>query len=179
MEWIFSLLKKPGLEDYIAAGCIFTNQTHVLAGLQTKRGVEKISGLGGMKKTGESCERTALREMLEELFELKIPDEILTELIIHIKPQGIYLQGTYVLIHYSFEQLQGILELVKPWLESTVLYERFPLNLTELIFERKQSVIAEITSLCLLPLKSPMLLDTNFLNDIEYILNIEKNSLAV
>lgn len=179
MEWIFSLLQKPRLEDYIAAGCMFTNQTHVLAALQTKRGVEKISGLGGMKKTGESCQHTALREMLEELFELKIPDEILTQLILHIKPQGIYLQGTYVLVHYSFDQLQLILELVKPWLESTILYERFPLNLTELIFERKQSVIAEITSLCLLPLTSPILLDSHFLNDIEYILNVEKNSLAV
>jgi hypothetical protein len=179
MEWIFSLLKKPGLEDYIAAGCIFTNQTHVLAALQTKRGVEKISGLGGMKKTGETYQQTALREMLEELFELKIPDEILSLVTLHIKPRGVHLRGTYVLIHYSFDQLQSILELVKPWLETTVLYERFPLNLTELILERKQSDLAEITSLCLLPLRSPILLDSHFLNDIEYILNIEKTSVAV
>ena len=179
MEWIFSLLKKPGLEDYIAAGCIFTNQTHVLAALQTKRGVEKISGLGGMKKTGETYQQTAVREMLEELFELKIPDEILSLVTLHIKPHGVHLRGTYVLIHYSFDQLQGILELVKPWLETTVLYERFPLNLTELILERKQSDLAEITSLCLLPLRSPILLDSHFLNDIEYILNIEKTSVAV
>lgn len=179
MEWIFSLLQKPRLEDYIAAGCIFTNQTHVLAALQTKRGVEKISGLGGMKKAGESYEHTALREMLEELFELKIPDEILTQLILKVKPQGIHLQGTYVLVHYSFDQLQIILELVKPWLESTILYERFPLNLTELIFERKQSLLSEITSLCILPLTSPVLLDSNFLNDIEFILNVKKNSVAV
>ena len=179
MEWIFSLLKKPGLEDYIAAGCIFTNQTHVLAALQTKRGVEKISGLGGMKKTGETYQQTALREMLEELFELKIPDEILSLVTLHIKPRGVHLRGTYILIHYSFDQLQGILELVKPWLETTVLYERFPLNLTELILERKQSDLAEITSLCLLPLRSPILLDSHFLNDIEYILNVEKTSVAV
>jgi hypothetical protein len=95
MDWIFSLLKKPGLEDYIAAGCIFTNQTHVLAALQTKRGVEKISGLGGMKKTGESCERTALRETLEELFELPKDESEVNDDFIETAEVQTYTQEAY------------------------------------------------------------------------------------
>ena len=45
------------------------------------------------------------------------------------------------------------------------LYDTFPKNISELIFNRKD-INSEITHLCLLPLKENLTIDNNFMQDI-------------
>ena len=54
--------------SFIGSGVLFTNQTNVLAGYNIK--INAISGIGGKPVDTEDPDVTAIREMLEELFEL-------------------------------------------------------------------------------------------------------------
>jgi hypothetical protein len=62
--------------DYKAAGVIFTNNTHIIAGFQQdeQANVCAFSGIGGKKEISdeEIPKFTAIREMLEELFDIQV-----------------------------------------------------------------------------------------------------------
>jgi hypothetical protein len=70
MNWLTCLFKQTQFTCE-AAGIVFTNGTHILAGYQPRKKNPHISGLGGSKQKDESYMQTAWRETLEELFELK------------------------------------------------------------------------------------------------------------
>jgi len=71
--------------DYKAAGVIFTNNTHIIAGYQQDEQNEQantyaFSGFGGKKELSDNDNPnfTAIREMLEELFDIQVNSSNIT-----------------------------------------------------------------------------------------------------
>ena len=150
------------------AGCLFTNYNHVLAGYQPKKKIPFISGFGGKKLSNENIIETAIRETIEELFDI---DYVPFELIYRIKkinPTKVVTQDNYLMLVYSFEQLLDILHISKEII-STNLYLSFPTTIPDLIINRIINNKAEISQLCLLPYTKNLKIDPIFILDINLI----------
>ena len=132
-----------------AAGVVFTDGRLILSGYQHLKKKPFISGIGGSKEPGETYTDTALREMIEELFELEtIPPGLIAALN---KPGRVLQSDTYVRLVYTFEDLESILKLMKSYDLTSPLYNTFPETLMDLLFLREAKATAEISHLCLLP----------------------------
>jgi hypothetical protein len=175
MEWLAKFVRtKTPLEDesnFMGAGCIFTNEAHVLAGFQPNKKTPSISGFGGKREATETHMQTALRETLEELFDMKPISPHLIELIeANLKPTRILKQktkdGLYYIIHYTFEDLKQILNFASSYCIDTPLYEKWPTNVQRLIFYRKMGKASEVSQLCLLPFIEKITIDENFKKDL-------------
>jgi hypothetical protein len=134
-----------------AAGVVFTDGKLILAGYQPLKKTPFISGIGGSKEPGEGYKVTALREMVEELFEVPPPAELIAELKTLRSPKSILQTGTYVRLVYTFEDLEAILKCIKTYSLKSPLYDTFPETLMELLFDRRPKAKVEISHLCLLP----------------------------
>lgn len=166
-SWLMRLFGPRGtIKDYKAAGCLFTNGTHVLAGLQKKHGRQVISGFGGSKREGETYTRTALREVIEELLEVNVSDSVLVTIELRVKPAKINLRGSYVVLDYTFDDLEEILRLAEPFCRDTPLYVFFPWTVTDLIYNRTKTQ-GEVSTLCLLPLEPTLTISPDFLGDLQ------------
>jgi len=152
------------------SGCIFTDKTYVLAGLQVKKERKLISGFGGMALENEESIHTALRETIEELLGLFDIPQILDDIFVHFLPRRFYQNGPYLLLHYTFEDLEDILKTIRDYNIQSPYYDTFPLNIQDLMFHRKKNKDAEIQCLALLPLEDGMQLDDAFLGDIALLL---------
>ena len=110
-------LPQPGPDPslvFSAAGILFTNQTHVLAGYQPHKEKPCITGIGGSKNEGETAIQTAWRETIEELLESDpIPREFLTLCEKELAPTCWFSRGEYICFQYSFEDLMRFLKLAK------------------------------------------------------------------
>jgi len=164
------------LNDYNAAGIIFTDKIHILGGYQPHKRTPFISGIGGMKELSETYMITAIRETLEELFDLEnIPSILLYELVEKLKDKPIMQNDNYISVICTFEDLQIICNLLKEHNIVSRLYGEIPNNLSDLIFKRKINKDSEIAQLCILPLvnhniKNPFI-DSYFINDINQLLD--------
>jgi NUDIX domain len=138
--------------SYKAAGVVFTDGHLILAGYQPLKAAPFISGIGGSKEEGETYKETALREMVEELFETSVPPALLAELKTYVShsPRKVLRSATYVRLVYTFEDLVDMLAIMKKHIKSP-LYATFPLTLMDLLFHRRVGAKAEISHLCLLP----------------------------
>ena len=140
--------------NFTGAGCMFFNEQYLLAGYQPRKQKPVLSGLGGKREGEEDILTTALRETLEELFELEtVPLEWITAIQESVPNKGLLKNGEYVSVLYSFDDLQKILDLLKEKGCQSQLYEYFPTNLLPLLFNRRQlKTPPEISHLTLLPL---------------------------
>jgi len=164
MEWFTNLFKEEyTLENFKAAGCLFTNNVHVLGALQKKS--QKISGIGGKREENETYIQTALRELVEELFEVNPPETLLCTLQDIVNPKKVFMNNSYVNVVYSFDDLEMILTFVKYYCKDTTLYNTFPTNCMTLIMDRK-NVSSEIRQLVLLPCEKNVCIDLEFIKDI-------------
>lgn len=174
MEWFTNIFKeKYTLENFKGAGCLFINQNHVLGAWQKK--LRTISGLGGKREEGETYMQTALRELIEELFEVKPSSILLWTLEDVVKPKKVFLTGSYVNVLYSFEDLEMILTFAKYYCKNSSLYDTFPTNYTALITERKKNVSSEIGQLALLPFEKDICITLDFIKDINIVYYREWN----
>lgn len=141
-------------EDYEAAGCAFTDGKLILAGYQPNKPQPFISGIGGMKEEGEGPLDTALRETLEELFEIQETSPYISELKATLNPSKVIQNKTYILLAFTFEDLDAILRILKSRGATSKMYSTFPETLFELLFDRKilEDEKHEISHLALLPL---------------------------
>ena len=142
-------------DKYKAAGSVFTDGKIILAGYQPLKRQPFISGIGGKKEKGETYMQTAMRETLEELFEFKtIPSKLIEELKVSVIPQKVLQNGNYIIVLYTFKDLADMLKIINKYKLQTLLYDAFPMNLMERIFNRKLQVEfkPEISHLALLPL---------------------------
>jgi len=148
------LVNTEGLTDpegYKAAGCVFTDGKIILAGYQPRKKVPTISGIGGKKEAGETYMDTAIRETVEELFEVEVSADLIKELKA-IPPEKIVQNGSYIIAVYTFINLEEMLKHMKRKGITSKLYDTMPLTLMELIFNRKLVENPEISHLALLPL---------------------------
>jgi hypothetical protein len=184
MDWVKKLLflrsiKKvkstvdlPTFPDFDAAGVLFTDECHVLAGYQPNKTNPKITGIGGKRIDDEHYMKTALRECIEELFEV---DTVPLELIEHIQtsttPLDYFMNKQYVTIVYSFDTLEAILSLAKKHGIKSPLYSTHPYTLMDLIFHREHTYTSEIGAFALLPAcyynGITQIIDVDYLNDIQ------------
>ena len=139
--------------NFTGAGCLFCNDQYVLGGYQPRKQKPMISGLGGKKEDGEEVYTTALRETIEELFELEtVPLEWIESIQQELGSRVQVPNGEYISIVYSFEDLHRILQILQTKGAQSPLYEEFPTNLLSLLFNRKQlDWPPEISHLVLLP----------------------------
>jgi hypothetical protein len=151
-------------------GCIFTDKTYVLAGLQVKNERKLISGFGGMALEQEEFIHAALRETVEELVGLFDVPQIIDDLFLHCMPQRFFQNGPYLLLQYSFQDLEDMLKIIRDYNVNSPYYDTFPLNVQDLLFGRKKDKGAEIQVLALLPLEDGIQLDDAFLSDIALLL---------
>jgi hypothetical protein len=153
--------------DFVAAGCLFTDGTHLIAGYQPQKMVPGINGLGGKRLFGEPYFHTALRETLEELFDVTVNSGFLILLETAIKPSQVILNGTYVLLQFSFDDLKILLQYASTYCKWTPLYETMPLTINDLIFNRKYTSDSEISHLCLLPFIKGISIHNDLSSDIQ------------
>ena len=152
---------------YEAAGCLFTNKTLILAGYQPGKSASHITGIGGTRMPGEMVQRTAFRELLEELFHVeKLPDGLLDMIEYIAVPSAVRQNGNYAMIILSFDQLEIILKICRRFSIKSPLYETIPVKLTDLIFNRRLDTTAEITHLTLIPFDKNIKFDPYFIEDI-------------
>lgn len=141
------------LDDFDAAGVAFITNTHILTGYQPHKSQPSITGIGGKREQGESYIQTALREAVEEIFHVSYIDHRLLVKLTHTcKPLTTIVQNSYVIVVYDFETLNSFLKIIKSYDIDTPLYDKFPLNWSDLIFNRRVHPNAEVSHLALLPL---------------------------
>lgn len=150
----FREIEKSSPMDFTGAGCLFFNDQFLLAGYQPRKQRPVLSGLGGKKEEGEEIWTTALRETIEELFELStVPAVWIEQIQCSVPHKGFLKNGEYVSVLYSFEDLQTILEILKMMGCKSEFYDEFPTNLLALLFHRKQlETLPEVSHLTFLPL---------------------------
>ncbi len=145
----------PHFPVYMGAGCVFTDGKHILGGYQPHKEKPCISGIGGHAETGETYLQTAYRETVEEIFHVSlIPPGLVDTLIRKMKPSDIRNTKGYLILRFSFQDLEMFLSLCKQAKLQSPLYTKFPRNLIETIQQRKLSKEAEMSVLCLLPVVS-------------------------
>jgi NUDIX domain len=150
-----------------AAGIIFTNGTHVLAAHQYKDGREIISGLGGkMELSDPTPYYTAVRETLEELFDIQPPASLISYICADVQPIHTMTAGGYINHQLSFDDLERLLLIVS---RSEVISPIYPggavPTLNELILKRKAKNTSEVRALSILPITSAWFVDQNFMQD--------------
>ena len=148
-------------DTFKAAGVVFTDGTHILAGYQPKKSAPFVSGIGGKREEDETYGITAIREMIEELYEVKIIKNksfmsLYKKIVENVMPMKVLKTGTYIMLVYTFESLRTIMEIVRKHHVSSPLYDEMPITLDDLIFTRKpmygKNKIPEISHFAILPL---------------------------
>ena len=155
--------------QFTGAGCLFTDGVHVLAGYQPKKREPSISGLGGKRLPGETFKRTALRETLEELFDIRVRGALLDILEMSMEPKSTMMNGKYVLLYYSFEDLEVILQYASSYCGNTQLYDEWPETINDLIFNRRYTEGSEVAHLCLLPFAQGITISNDLKSDIKLV----------
>lgn len=140
------------------------NETHILAAYQPNKKRPHISGFGGKRMNEETFLQTALRETVEELFDVEVSQKLVRTLTQTVFPTKVILRGSYICVIYTFDQLIDILQICKKFLENSV-YPVFPETLEELILKRQPRATSELSHLCLLPLVRCLQIDPLFLED--------------
>jgi hypothetical protein len=161
------------MDEFTAAGVLFTNGSHILGGYQPHKKHPCISGIGGAKHDHETFIQTALRECMEELFEIKtIPKSLFTKLK-SITPKTIIHSNKYINLVYSFDDLELFLKYCKSYGLKSPLYTIFPKSIHELILNRSVTESAELSHLVLLPMLPTISIDSYFQADIQLLFTMK------
>ncbi len=145
-------VKVPSFPVFMGAGCEFTDGNHILAGYQPHKEKPCISGIGGHAEQGETYLQTAYRETIEEIFHVSaIPNGLVDTLIRKMAPKDVRIKKGYVILRFTFQDLEKLLQLCKQAKLQSPLYPKLPRTLLEVIQQRSIHKDAEISSLCLLP----------------------------
>jgi hypothetical protein len=143
----------PEIRDYEAAGVLFIDESHFLAGYQPKKRGACITGIGGAREEGEeSYVTTAYRELFEELFGWKrVSQRLIKEVAEKVRPAAVFQLDSYVTIALSFKDLEKILGLARGESSRSPFYEAFPKTPWDLVRRRVAPADAEVQQLVLLP----------------------------
>lgn len=155
-----------------SAGCIFTDGKFVLGGLQKLNNRYVISGIGGKREKDEPIGYTAIRELIEELFDVKYihPELILKISEIYPSNMKYFKKNSYMLYEYTFDNLLEIFKLAEEYI-TTPIYATFPQNINELIWNRIPRSKTEIITFLLLPVIKNVSIGKFFIEDINFIVS--------
>ena len=144
----------PSYPPHMGAGCVFTDGKHVLAGYQPNKKKPGITGIGGHREGEETYLQTAYRETIEEIYNVtntQIPIGLIDKLIQQMKPQKIKMKKGYVIVTFTFTDLEMFLKLCRKSGLRSPLYAEMPRVLIEVIQGRGYDLKAEISTFALLP----------------------------
>jgi hypothetical protein len=131
--------------EYESAGCLFTDKQTFLAGFQRKQ--QRWTSFGGKKYHGETPFMTAMREVIEELFEVSITQKTLTKLVCLIQFSFQHQDGSYIYYIYPYDTIFQIIDILYEDGYTSPLYDEWPSSLSELIHTRKTIDIAEMENI--------------------------------
>jgi hypothetical protein len=179
LKHLFWKQEKPESESYHGAGLVFTDGKLILTGYQPLKKKPFISGLGGSKQDGDvDYFHTAVRETLEELYDLEIiPDNLIAHIRGIFTKTAIHESNGYIFLKMDFTDLKILIGLVKAFGLKSRLYDIMPKTISELLLNRKilHDEKTEITHLCLLPLVAHPLnlpfVDLNLIKDMHQLVN--------
>jgi hypothetical protein len=140
-------------EEYIGAGCVFTNGKYILLGFQSRNHL--MSGIGGKRKDGEDTVQTAFREVIEEIFGIR---DVLPECIEKCKnriiPVGAFSRDKYHVYVLTFEHIFDIVNVLNETGcgKDSPYFEVLPSRIDELLFNRNAYASCEVPYLSLIPL---------------------------
>lgn len=157
----------PNYPNHMGAGCVFTDGKHVLAGYQPHKKKPGITGIGGHKEGEETYLQTAYRETIEEMYNVtnvQIPIGLIDRIVLQMRPKKIKMKKGYVLVTFTFQDLDLFLKLCKKSGLRSPLYTRMPKTLFEVIQTRGYNLNAEISSFALLPIVKSHQKLRNFVN---------------
>jgi hypothetical protein len=147
------------------AGILFTDGNLVLCGYSIHK--TQITGIGGKKKENEELIETAIRETIEELFELETIPEALTRFLkTRLTFNTIIGVPNYTVFVMTFQDLDIIFETLKMFSVKSNIYSIIPVSITDLLFMRKVNQKSELSTLCLLPCVNKITISSSLLNDI-------------
>jgi 8-oxo-dGTP pyrophosphatase MutT (NUDIX family) len=157
------------------AGIMFTDGKFVLAGYNPKKC--HISGIGGKAEEGETPIQTAIRETLEELFELEtIPEELKTVLYENLTFDTLFFTSDYTTFVMDFRyDLEVFFEVISKFDVRSRVYSTIPQTLEQLLMTRIVVPEAELSHLMLIPCVYNIGLDENFVQDIYTFKNCERS----
>lgn len=159
--------------NYASAGCLFHDKISFLAGFQRKQ--QRWTSFGGKKYPHEKAFETAMRETIEELFEIRITQQTLAKLICRIPLSLPTQDGTYIYYKYNYKVIFEIIDVLKEDNYSSSLYESWPRTLIELIQTRKFCEACELQKIQLFYSSEIQdmyfAFDKFFLNDIRNLFN--------
>jgi hypothetical protein len=148
------------------AGILFTDGRIALVGYGTDKG--KIVGIGGKRKEGELPYQTAVRETIEELFELTSSiDVLVTSLSNKLVFDECITRNGYTTFIMSFKVLENIITDVSGCGIPSRVYNSLPTTITQLLFNRNMSLYAELNTLLLIPCSDKLEVATCLLNDLK------------
>jgi 8-oxo-dGTP pyrophosphatase MutT (NUDIX family) len=159
--------------NFSSAGILFKDsgdeKSTYLSGWNPK--LNAWSGFGGKRRGDETAWKTALREVIEEIFGLRIKKESLHILFETISPTEFFQNDTYVCFLCSLSTLFEISTYLEGFGYKSPFYIKFPITIDELLVSRTCETVKfpELTDLQMvsLPFENPI--DPYFLSDLEYI----------
>ena len=147
------------------AGIFFTDGKMVLAGFNPKKFC--ITGFGGKAEGDETPAKTAVREVIEELFEFEqIPEALLKIVYTILVFDRVSFNEKYSTFTMNFQDLDKILATLKMFSLKSRVYDTIPTTLTELLITRKIIPDAELSHLALIPCCYNLEFDKYFIGDI-------------
>ncbi len=157
--------------NFIGAGILITDYKNILCGYQKYiNNFNYLNGFGGKKENNESYYETAIREFIEEMYEVTIKKELIIEIIKIIKNIKILINDDYIIIVINFTKLKDIMVFLKDKIKSK-LYDKMPNSLEELILNRKIGNNQEIKQISIIPFHYKVLIHPLFNNDIIKLFN--------
>lgn len=128
--------------DYESAGCLFHDETTFLAGFQRKQ--QRWTSFGGKKYYGETSFHTAMRETIEELFEIQITQKTLGKLICRISLSIPTQDGSYVYYKYPYSIIFEIIQILEEDGYTSPLFQSWPRTVSQLVEKRIYCKTCEI-----------------------------------
>lgn len=127
------------------------------------------SGFGGKRRDSETAWQTALREVIEELFGLRVKKDVLHSLYEKITPMEFFQNGTYVCFVCPLRIVFEIASHLEGFGYKSPFYIKFPITLYELLESRNYESVerVEITDLTLVSPKTERL-DPYYKSDLDW-----------
>ena len=158
--------------NFSSAGILFEDsggeKVQYLSGWNPK--LNAWSGFGGKRRGEETAWQTALREVIEEIFGLRIKKNNLHDLYQKITPLEFFQNDSYVCFVCPLRTLFEISTYLEGFGYKSPFYIKFPITIDELLVSRtlETASFPEITDLRVLSLPFHESIDPYFLSDLDH-----------
>lgn len=161
--------------NWEGAGILFTSHNTILAGYKVIDDEWELSGFGGKKLENELYYQTAIRETLEEIYEVPVTPNIVNYVASRLKITKVVNNNGYIVVIVSLNQFKHFMLAAINFNFDTPMYKELPTSSVELIGKRDNKFFSEFPYLGFVSTKfigsknSPICVDRNLISDMKYI----------